>query len=167
MAKRRIAAAATALLGAGLLATIAVPPAPRLVWNASASTPVGLYLVRPGARVEVGDWALVRTPEAVRRLAAERHYLPANVPLVKRVAATGGQRVCTVSALLTVDTRVVAVRRMRDALGRLLPRWQGCRRLRPDEMLVLGIDPGSFDGRYFGPVPRGALLGQAVPLWTW
>src|SRR3546814_3332367 len=51
-AKRRILAApgiALALLGCGIAATIAVPPRPLLVWNASASAPMGLYRVgRPG-----------------------------------------------------------------------------------------------------------------------
>ena len=37
------------LLGVALGATIAVPPHPRLVWNTSASAPVGLYRVTPDA----------------------------------------------------------------------------------------------------------------------
>jgi type IV secretory pathway protease TraF len=26
--------------------------------------------------------------------------------------------------------------------------------------------PGSFDGRYFGPVPRSSIIGKATPLWV-
>ena len=64
-----------------------VRPAPLLLWNASASAPVGLYRVMSGAPIQRGDMVLVRTPDSVRDLAAERGYLPLNVPLVKRVAA--------------------------------------------------------------------------------
>jgi type IV secretory pathway protease TraF len=36
-----------------------------------------------------------------------------------------------------------------------------------DELFLLmeGV-PGSFDGRYFGPVNRSAIIGRLVPLWT-
>src|SRR3546814_19711190 len=55
-AKRRILAApgiALALLGCGIAATIAVPPRPLLVWNASASAPMGLYRVGQIGRAHV------------------------------------------------------------------------------------------------------------------
>jgi type IV secretory pathway protease TraF len=26
---------------------------------------------------------------------------------------------------------------------------------------------GSLDGRYFGPLPTSAVIGQAVPVWTY
>jgi len=37
-----------------LIATSVSAPAPRLVWNASRSAPLGLYRVYPGAAVAVG-----------------------------------------------------------------------------------------------------------------
>src|SRR3546814_14105689 len=82
-------------LGLGLVLLSAVlPPAPRLVWNASASAPQGLYAVTPGAWVEPGEMVIARVPLSYRQLAAARRYLPMNVPLVKRVAAYAGDRVC-------------------------------------------------------------------------
>ena len=44
----RLPAKPTALIGLGaaaLATTIALPPTPWLVWNASASAPIGLYAV--------------------------------------------------------------------------------------------------------------------------
>src|SRR5215510_3209158 len=74
-----------ALLGLGLIGLAALArQAPWLVWNASASAPIGLYRVLSGNAVR-GDLVLVRTPNSVRQLAAERGYLPATVPLVKRI----------------------------------------------------------------------------------
>lgn len=145
--------------------TIASPPRPRLLWNASASAPVGLWRVFPGAPVGRGDIAVVRLGQPWRGLAARRHYLPANVPLIKRVAAAPGDRVCAFEAWIFVDGRIAAVRRRFDGLGRPLPWWRGCVTLEGGAMLLLMDDPASFDGRYFGPVAARRVVGKAVPLW--
>lgn len=156
------------LIGFGigiLLGTIAHPPKVRLLWNASASAPVGLYLITPETSLEVGDMVAVRTPAGVRKLAAMRGYLPSSVPLVKRIAAKQGSRVCAVRTRIIVDGRTLAYRRKRDAAGRAMPWWNGCRRLRSGQFLLLNRPAGSFDSRYFGPVGKEAILGRAVLLW--
>jgi conjugative transfer signal peptidase TraF len=157
-----------ALVGLGigvLLGTIAHPPKVRLLWNASASAPIGLYLIKPGAALEVGDMVAAWAPEGARQLAARRGYLPSGVPLVKRVEAIEGSRVCAVQARILVDERVSALRKKRDARGRLMPWWTGCRRLQPGQVLLLNRVKASFDSRYFGPVERAAILGKAVLIW--
>lgn len=154
-----------AALVTAILWSAASPPRPHLLWNASASAPVGLWRVVPGARVGHGDMVIARLGPPWRSLAARRHYLPANVPLLKRVAAMSGDRVCAFGPWIFVEGRVVAVRRGADRLGRPLPWWQGCTTLRDGAALLLMDDPASFDGRYFGPVDRHAILGKAVPLW--
>lgn len=156
------------LVGAALaaLATPAVlDPAPRLVWNASASAPVGLWRITPGAAVCVGDTVLAEPPPAARRLAAQRHYLPANVPMIKAVAAVSGDKVCAVGPWIRINDRPVALRRAADRRGRKLPWWSGCERLSDGAVLLLNPTPDSFDGRYFGPVSKGAVIGRATPLW--
>jgi conjugative transfer signal peptidase TraF len=157
---------ALTLFGLGLigLATLA-RPAPWLVWNASASAPIGLYRLLPGKLVR-GDLVLVHTPDSVRQLAAERGYLPATVPLMKRVAALDGDIVCAAGDVISVNDRVVAERLARDRLGRPLPRWIGCHLLDDGEVFLLmeGVS-ASFDGRYFGPIPTAAIIGRLVPLW--
>lgn len=161
---------ATLALGALGLAALGVAaladPAPRLVWNASASAPTGLYWVSHAAPSR-GDFVLAALPPDARRLSAERGYLPDGVPLVKRVAALGGDAVCAVDNAISVNGRVVAKRLAHDRLGRPLPHWTGCRVLADDQLFLLmaGVS-GSFDGRYFGPVQRAAVIGRLVPLWT-
>ncbi|MES2338770.1 MAG: S26 family signal peptidase [Pseudomonadota bacterium] len=158
-----IALGGIALLAAPLLA----PPLPRLAWNATPSAPIGLYAISPHAIPVEGSLVLVRPPPTLARLFAARGYLPANVPLLKRVSAHSGQRVCRAGRRVTVDDRLVAVALAHDRRGRPLPVWQGCRTLRFDQLLVLS--PGvrdALDGRYFGPLPRSALVGVATPLWT-
>jgi len=169
LAHRRLRARVTPLaLGClCLAATIAVRPLPRLVWNASASAPVGLYRVTPDVPLLRGDMVIARTPSGVRDLAARRHYIPANVPLVKHVAGIAGDRICAVGAAITINGWLVATRRVADAHGRALPRWHGCRRLdRRTLFLLMTANPDSFDGRYFGPTPTADVIGKAVLLWA-
>lgn len=159
-----VTVAGTVSLGAVLL----VHPAPRLVWNASASAPLGFYWVVPANVLARGDLVLAELPLAARGLAADRHYLPAGVPLVKRVAALAGDMVCGLGLTISIDGRVVAQRLPTDSRGRALPAWQGCRALCDGEVFLLMADvPDSFDGRYFGVIDSGAILGKLVALWTW
>lgn len=150
----------------GLGTTLVFDPPPLLIWNPSASAPVGFYAVLPSARLKRGDYALAWPPEATRELAARRHYLPRNVPLVKRVAALGGDRICARGRWILVGQRTVARRRAADVHGRPLPAWQGCRTLADGEVLLLMPHPDSFDGRYFGATQRAQVIGKAVPLWV-
>jgi conjugative transfer signal peptidase TraF len=162
----RRAGALAALIGlVGL--TIAAPPAPRLVWNASASAPVGLYGVSPGANPDAGDMVIAWVPESARRLAATRRYIPINVPLVKRVAAVPGDEVCAFGDAVFITGRRVATRRVVDGMGRAMPWWNGCRTLRDgDYFLLMPGASASFDGRYFGTTHRRDIVGKAQLLWA-
>nr|WP_284699578.1 S26 family signal peptidase [Sphingomonas lycopersici] len=158
-------AAAVAIGSIIVLASAALPPTPRLVWNASASAPIGLYAVSPGASTILGDMVIARVPETYRRLAATRHYLPMNVPLVKRVAAYAGDEVCALGQEIFVNGRWTAERLMVDGAGRPMPMWSGCVRLRGDQRFLLMDAPASFDGRYFGVTEGADMVGKARLLW--
>jgi conjugative transfer signal peptidase TraF len=151
---------------AALITSVLREPRPLLVWNASASAPVGLYAVTRADRVRAGDMVIAWAPEPARSLAAERRYLPSNVPLVKRIAAGAGDRVCAIGEAIAVNGRHVAARRSIDGRGRTLPWWTGCRDLAKGEYFMLMNDPGSFDGRYFGVTRAEDLVGGAVLLWA-
>jgi conjugative transfer signal peptidase TraF len=155
----------TVALIVGTLATIGWPPRPRLIWNASASAPIGLWSVAPDAPITRGDMVVARLAAPWRSLAARRHYLPANVPLIKRVAAVSGDRVCANDVGIFVNGSLVAVPRATDGARRVMPRWRGCTRLADDAVLLLMAGPASFDGRYFGPTERRHIIGKAHPLW--
>jgi type IV secretory pathway protease TraF len=106
-------------------------------------------------------------PAPARRLAAARHYLPAAVPLVKRVAAAPGDRVCATRETIFVNGRLAALRRLRDPSGRPMPWWSGCRVLRQGELFLLSPDtPDAFDGRYFGISGSSQIVGKAKLLWA-
>ncbi len=153
-------------LAGALVSTLLIELRPWLVWNASASAPVGLYAVGDAAPLARGDMVIARVPEEYRMFAARRHYLPANVPLVKRVAATAGNEVCAAGARVTVNGRLVARRLSRDGAGRPMPWWSGCALLGEGEYFLLMADSAaSFDGRYFGVSEAGDIVGWARLLW--
>ncbi|MEO1168748.1 MAG: S26 family signal peptidase [Pseudomonadota bacterium] len=158
-------AAWLASLAAALTVTIAVPPRPLLVWNASASAPIGLYWIGSKDELHRGDMVVAWVPKSHRMLAARRQYLPLNVPIVKRIAALPGDRICAFGRLVFVNYERVATRRSHDRAGRKLPWWRGCMRVRDGASLLLMDHPDSFDGRYFGPTSRGDLIGKASLIW--
>ena len=154
------------LLAVALIVFAGVRPArPLLLWNATASAPVGLYTVRPDPSPTRGDLVVVRPDPALARWMVARGYIGRDVPLVKRVAATHGARVCRSATRISLDGRVAATALARDDLGRTLPKWRGCRRLQADKLFLLNAAPTSLDGRYFGPSASSAVVGRAVPLW--
>jgi conjugative transfer signal peptidase TraF len=161
-----IGSCAAALIGIALLGTLPCRPRPLLLWNSSPSSTVGLYWVSPPQNPKVGDTVVAWPPRGAARLAAARRYLPAGVPLVKRVVAAAGDRVCARGRTMLVNGRVAAKRRPRDPSGRRLPWWSGCRRLARGDVMLLGNGgPRAFDGRYFGVTRARQVIGAARLLW--
>lgn len=142
-----------------------IDPPPRLIWNASASVPVGFYTARSADALEIGELAVVTPPDDIARLLAARGYLPLGVPLIKPVAALPGQTVCRTGLAITIDGTASGIARERDRIGRPLPVWQGCRVVAANEIFFMNpAREDSLDGRYFGPLPTSAVVGRAEPL---
>ena len=147
---------------------VVVTPTARLIYNATASAPLGWYAVLPATQIRVGDVVLARLPAGAEQFADRRGYLPATVPILKRVGAVAGQWVCVQNYVRRIDRELPVRLLERDGLGRPLTPWPGCRALNPEELFLLSHDsPASFDSRYFGPIPRRLVIGRAVALWTW
>src|ERR1700722_15954917 len=81
-------------------------PAPRFLYNPSASAPRGWYWVSPAERLKVDDYVLVNLPLSAKRLAADRGYLPESVPLLKRIGALSDQFVCVQGRFLWIDGKL-------------------------------------------------------------
>ncbi|MBO1325598.1 S26 family signal peptidase [Acetobacter sp. TBRC 12305] len=154
-----------AALGVGL--SMALHPVPCLIWNVTASVPMGLYRLHPERLPHVGDLVALRLPEGDADRLARGDYLPRGVPLLKPVAAIGGQTVCRTGSHIVVDGLGVGEALTTDHRGRPLPVWQGCHRLDAREIFVMNThEPRSLDGRYFGPLPVSSVIGRATPLWV-
>jgi len=164
----RLGIVLTAVLAATGIGYPALTPMPiRLIWNASASVPIGLYSVDANSPIEVTDLVAVDAPEPLAIFFAARNYLPKGVPLLKRVRAVSGQTVCRSNLLITVNGIDAGTALEHDRAGRPLPAWRGCLRISTHEIFLMNWEVrDSLDGRYFGPMSIDRIIGRAIPLWT-
>ncbi|RUW85351.1 S26 family signal peptidase, partial [Mesorhizobium sp. M8A.F.Ca.ET.059.01.1.1] len=109
----------------------------KLIWNASASAPIGFYTIDFDRPFEVTDLVAVDAPEPLAAFLADRGYLPRGVPLLKRILGVAGQRVCRSNLTITVDGIKAGAALERDRTGRDLPVWQGCRRIPTGEVFLM------------------------------
>ena len=155
----RFAPLATAVIAS--VALIAAPFAksnPIIVWNASPSTPMGLYVIekrQPG----LNEVAILRPPTWASIIADQRHYLPASALLLKPVAAGKGDIICRFGRHVFVNGKLRATALSHDKMKRPLPSWRGCSKLRSGHIFVLSKRKDSFDSRYFGLVDARQVLG--------
>ena len=138
-----------------------------LLWNASASVPVGLYILVTTDTRHVSELVAVLPPDPLASYLEAGNYLPRGVPMLKHVLALPSQTVCRDGLVITIDKVAVGMAHERDRRGRSLPVWQGCLVISQDALFLMNSQSsGSLDGRYFGPLPRSAVIGRAHPVWT-
>ncbi|MHB1101732.1 MAG: conjugative transfer signal peptidase TraF [Devosia sp.] len=153
-----------ALVGVGFLAGLRV--------NLTPSYPLGLWRIVPLEReIAVGDRVFICPPQvAAFELARERGYLGHGLcpgwfsPLIKSVVAIAGQHVVIDGDIAVDGTRLAhsSVRPI-DSEGRaLVPAGGGV--VPPGQLFLLSEFAGSYDSRYFGPIPADGVLGLAHPL---
>lgn len=157
----------TALATIGTLSPLIAAAPQKLVWNASASAPIGFYRIEGSERFIAGALVAVEPPEPLATFLADRGYLPKGVILLKRVLAVSGQTVCRTILTIAVDGSEVGMALEHDRAGRELPSWQGCQRIPAGAVFLMNRQvPDSLDGRYFGLVSTNQIIGRAVALWT-
>ncbi|RSC37137.1 S26 family signal peptidase [Agrobacterium sp. FDAARGOS_525] len=164
---RRLTLAVALLAVTGIAATSVADMPLRLLWNVTASAPVGFYTIEPPDRLAVPELVAVMPPEPLAGFIVERGYVGRGVPLLKRVVGLPGQQVCRIGRDILIDGTAIGSALARDRLGRELPVWQGCRVIADGQLFLMNWDvPNSLDGRYFGPIPASAVIGRVLPLWT-
>ena len=140
--------------------------------NLTPSYPLGLWRIEPLARDPgVGDRIFIcPSPDPVFEQARERGYLGRGLcsgwfsPLIKTVVAVAGQHIA-IEGDITVDGVHLPHSSVRfaDGEGRALPPDSGG--IVPAGQLFLFSEfAGSYDSRYFGPIPAAGVLGLAHPL---
>jgi len=163
--KRRLT---TAIMCAGLagivLGQFGAPPA--LIWNRTESVPRGLYVLSPPeAPLKRGELVAYQPTESEAQWLEGLGALGPGWPMIKRVAALGGDEVCVHAGRLLINGLPTANLLQMDHEGRELPRPAGCRRIGSEEVLLLGDHPKSLDGRYFSAQERGRIIGKASAIW--
>ncbi len=142
--------------------------------NLTPSHPLGLWrIVTLDRPASVGDLVFVCPPRhALFEQAAARGYLRRGLcsgwvgPLIKIVAAGEGLRV-EVGRSVAIDGQPLEHSDVRvvDGEGRALAPWSGGV-VAPGHLYLHSSFMGSYDSRYFGPVPAAGVLGRAVPVLT-
>ncbi|MBR0868110.1 conjugative transfer signal peptidase TraF [Bradyrhizobium diazoefficiens] len=162
-------------IGTGLIAAVAaVGWGAGLRINMTPSYPRGLWRIETLDRAAaVGDLVFICPPDTAEfERAFGRGYIRRGLcagglsPLIKTVAAVSGQQV-DVADQVSIDGRPLPGSDVRhaDAAGRLLLAFAGG--LIPAGELYLHSDfAGSYDSRYFGPIPSSGVLGLARPVFT-
>ena len=136
-----------------------------LLWNRTASAPEGHYW-RSDGPLTLNMWAVVSANSEAANWAAERGYIGADWPIIKRVRAMEGDEVCRKDYAISINGEPVAIAREHDRSSRELPVWQGCFRLKSHEVFLLNDHPNSLDGRYFGATDMDDVRGTAALLWS-
>ncbi|WP_065754411.1 S26 family signal peptidase [Bradyrhizobium paxllaeri] len=153
---------------AALVTTMIMEPSPLYIWNASASVPIGLYRLQPAENLAVTELVAVQPPKPLAIFLDSNGYLPIGAPMLKRVLALPGQTVCRAGGTISVDGIAVGGAKDRDGRSRPLPQWEGCRVVGEGQLFLMNWQSGeSLDGRYFGFLPALAVIGRALPVWTW
>ena len=142
--------------------------------NLTPSYPLGLWRIEPLNRaVRVGDRIFICPPltEEFRR-ARQRGYLRRGLcpgwltPLIKAVVALSGQSIEIGASVLIdgVDLPRSAVQ-PNDGSGRPITPYAGGV-VPPGFLFLHSPFKGSYDSRYFGPIPADGVLGLAAPIFT-
>lgn len=143
--------------------------------NLTPSEPLGLWrIVKLDRAANAGDLVFICPPRtAAMQEARSRGYLrfglcPGGIaPLIKTVIAVAGQRV-DVGIGVRIDENPVAHSALqhRDGEGRPMTSFPGG--IVPVGSVFLhSAFAGSYDSRYFGPVPASGILGLAQQVLTY
>ena len=141
---------------------------PELIINYTHSEPYGIYRVNKLQTVayQRGMMVLLPVPESVKALVVERGWLNPGHPLMKQVGAIAGDDVCISDTEIEVNGASYGPIFRVDSLGRDMPKMRGCFTIVAGQFLPLSnFTEKSFDGRYIGPQPLAAVLGQVEPVW--
>lgn len=140
--------------------------------NLTPSYPLGIWRIQPIDReAVVGDLVFICPPDTPAFvLGVERGYLPAGLcpsgkgPLIKRVVAVAGQ-VIGIKDTVIIDGAALPNSGLRstDAEGRPLSAFPGGQ-VPPGSVFLHSPFGGSYDSRYFGPLPADGILGLAAPV---
>lgn len=141
--------------------------------NTTRSLPMGFYAVTNDAFSELIDFCPEgnAAKESILREYRNSGSCPDGAePLIKPVVAREDDVVEFSSRGISVNGKLLknTVPLPLDAAGRLLTHWKfGVYRVASGEVWVASTyNYGSYDSRYFGPVPISSIRNRLRPIWT-
>jgi conjugative transfer signal peptidase TraF len=174
-ARRRLTGAVVLLAAVATAAAMHDATPTGFLVNVTPSAPLGLWKVLPLTRpVRAGDTVVFCPPptplflEARGRGYLRRGLCPSQIaPLIKTIAAVGGQ-ITTIGEDVRVDGVRLRSSRVYQTDGSNRPLSAAKGGLVPEgHVFLYSSFERSWDSRYFGPVPLGALVGFAQEALTY
>ncbi len=93
---------------------------------------------------------------------AAHGFLATDWPIIKRVCAVSGDKLCRSGRDTYVNGAIVTQALARANATIELPKWSGCRLLGAHDFLLLNNHERSLDGRYFGVTEDKEIDGTLV-----
>jgi type IV secretory pathway protease TraF len=141
------------------------------IYQYSQSVTPGYYWFAPiknYKNLKKGDKVLIKLNSYWDSFLAKRNYKQKNIPLIKQIYATSGDKICERNNYLYINNVKSVPLAKVDSIGRRLPHYfqtKGCQQLKPGQVLPLGLHvANSFDGRYFGPVAQSEVQSRVYHL---
>jgi len=129
--------------------------------NLSPSVPRGVYrLAAVSTPLARGTLVVLPVPAGVRP------WHTTWVPLLKPVAAIGGDVVCLWDEGVWIEGQWYGPI-YEEAAHKPLPKLRGCLLVKPGDVFLASSAPRSLDGRYWGTTPMTGLTAKAIPVLTW
>lgn len=124
--------------------------------------------------LERGMLVLACLPDEVAKLAYERNYIASGkckggyAPVGKYIQAISGDEVRFTSEGIFVNGKLLENSKpyAMDGEGRPMPVMLQDMVLPKDELVLINNYAGSFDSRYYGPIPSRYVVGTLKPIWT-
>lgn len=124
--------------------------------------------------LERGMLVLACLPDEIAKLAYERHYIASGkckgdyAPVGKYIQAISGDEVRFTSEGIIVNGSLLENSKpyAMDGEGRSMPVMLQDMVLPKDELVLLNNYAGSFDSRYYGPIPSRYVVGTLKPVLT-
>lgn len=140
-----------------------------VVYNRSASIPLGLYLLKSVSPAEVKKGDIGCFTYEAPQWAQERKYFPPGYRLCKPVLAGPGTSYSIQDGRLHVDGKDVGGFAPKDLNGRTLPVALDAQGLVPQNswMMIASEHDNSFDSRYLGLIGMHRVNYVATPIFTW
>ena len=139
-----------------------------LVYNHTASLPIGWYLILPYREYQVNDIVVFRPTEEIEELAVQRGWKQPGEPMLKQIGALENMTwQIADNGQFYIGSAYWGQVAEQDSNGRPLPKLCGTYTVPHGNFLPVVKNPGSFDGRYYGTMPLNNILYSVVPLITW
>lgn len=133
-----------------------------VIYNYTASLPVGWYWLEPAASLRHGDIILCDADEDTMQLAVERQWINPNTHFLKCIYGLPGDVYEIRAHRYIVNGEDKGEIKQYDSAGRKLPLQPDGKYIVPEGYILTGTsEENSFDSRYYGPIPIKNVYNKA------